>query len=68
MSSRRLGPPCDDLHRRRRGSIATDAALDELLQSADRALYEVKADGRNGWRLAETADDGRRALAWREGK
>lgn len=41
------------------GSIATDAALDELLQSADRALYEVKADGRNGWRLAETADDGR---------
>ncbi|HCL66377.1 MAG TPA: GGDEF domain-containing protein [Rhizobium sp.] len=34
------------------GSIATDEALARLLDAADEALYEVKAEGRNGWRLA----------------
>ncbi|MHA7970306.1 GGDEF domain-containing protein [Rhizobium sp. CAU 1783] len=34
------------------GSIANDTLLNELLEAADEALYGVKGDGRNGWRLA----------------
>ncbi|GEO84350.1 MULTISPECIES: GGDEF domain-containing protein [Alphaproteobacteria] len=35
------------------GSIATDAAFAHLVETADEALYAVKAAGRNGWRFAE---------------
>ncbi|MBP1853267.1 GGDEF domain-containing protein [Rhizobium halophytocola] len=32
------------------GSLETQKAFDQLKEAADRALYEVKANGRNGWR------------------
>ncbi len=39
------------------GSIATDLALSQLFEAADGALYAVKADGRNGWRLAPSVSE-----------
>lgn len=39
------------------GSITTELSLSRLFEAADAALYAVKAEGRNGWRLATTAFD-----------
>lgn len=45
------------------GLIPSKAGLENLIAAADEALYQVKADGRNGWRLAETTEMGRKITA-----
>ncbi|WP_414900745.1 diguanylate cyclase domain-containing protein [Rhizobium cremeum] len=38
------------------GSIADEASFSETLDAADRGLYAVKADGRNGWHFGPPAE------------